>query len=261
MLEKAFQLISDKVEEALKQQGFERVGVSNTDSSEMVTLYTSEAIAYSVVYYKRKKHMVLETCDMTDEGPDNDWKTLATWMFDPETDTEKDAQSIANDFVDTIAAPVRKKATKGAKKKKKDEEGNADPLFFSKRLFSVFPELKEEVKAEEDCYDPFRGVTFAKASIVPKVNELLKSGSKQDITKLAAVLNAQYDAGDMDTRSIITIVILNGIETKEQEDALLAELSDTLQKAWGNARRFKGKAVKPEKKKKPKKSFVPTLNQ
>ena len=104
-------------------------------------------------------------------------------------------------------------------------------------------------------------MTFAKASIVPKVNELLKSGSKQDITKLAAVLNAQYDAGDMDTRSIITIVILNGIETKEQEDALLAELSDTLQKAWGNARRFKGKAVKPEKKKKPKKSFVPTLNQ
>ena len=66
MLEKAFQLISDKVEEALKQQGFERVGVSNTDSSEMVTLYTSEAIAYSVVYYKRKKHMVLETCGMTD---------------------------------------------------------------------------------------------------------------------------------------------------------------------------------------------------
>ena len=205
--------------------------------------------------------MVLETCGMTDEGPDNDWKTLATWMFDPETDTEKNAQSIANDFVDTIAAPVRKKATKGAKKKKKDEEGNADPLFFSKRLIGVFPELKDEIKAEEDCYDPFRGVTFAKASIVPRVNELLKSRSKQDVTKLAAVLNAQYNAGDMDTRSIITIIILNGIETKEQEDVLLPELSETLQKAWGYARRFKGKAVKPEKKKKPKRTFAPTLNQ
>lgn len=261
MLEKAFEIVSDKVEKALAQQGYERVGVSNTDSSEMVTLYTSEAVAYSVVYYKRKRHMVLETCGMTDEGPDNDWKTLSTWMFDPEKDTEKEAESIGNDFADTVGAPVRTKATKSAKKKKKDDEGNADPVFFSKRLVNVFPELKEEIKAEEDGYDPFRGVTFAKASIVPKVNELLSSGSKQDIAKLGSILNAQYDAGDMDTRSIITIVILNGIDTKENEEKLIPEISETLQKAWGHAKRFKGKIVKPEKKKKPKRTFAQTLNQ
>ena len=103
--------------------------------------------------------MVLETCAMTDDGPDNDWKTLSTWMFDPERDTEKEAESIGNDFVQSISAPTREKAVRSAKKKKKDDEGNATPLFFSKRLVNVFPELKEEIKAEEDGYDPFRGVS------------------------------------------------------------------------------------------------------
>ena len=117
MIEKAFEIISSKVEKALTARGFVRVGVTNVDSSEIVSLFTSEAVAYSVVYYKRKKHMVLETCAMTDDGPDNDWKTLSTWMFDPERDTEKEAESIGNDFVQSISAPTREKAVRSAKKK------------------------------------------------------------------------------------------------------------------------------------------------
>lgn len=261
MIEKAFEIISSKVEKALTARGFARVGVTNVDSSEIVSLFTSEAVAYSVVYYKRKKHMVLETCAMTDDGPDNDWKTLSTWMFDPERDTEKEAESIGNDFVQSISAPTREKAMRSAKKKKKEDEGNANPLFFSKRLVNVFPELKEEIKAEEDGYDPFRGVTFARASIVPKVNALLQDGSKEDVAKLGAILSAQYDAGDMDTRSIITIVVLNGVSDKEKEERLQPELSEALLKAWGYAKRFKGKKVKPEKKKKPKKTLAERLGQ
>ena len=57
---------------------------------------------------------------MTDEGPDNDWKNMATWMFDPETDGNKEAESIAKDFseaVSTTNAIKRMKTTKAKKKK------------------------------------------------------------------------------------------------------------------------------------------------
>ncbi|MCQ4021622.1 MULTISPECIES: hypothetical protein [unclassified Ruminococcus] len=253
MINEAFDFICSRVQEALEPQGFSKLNVSNAQNDEMVSLYANDAIAYSVIYYSDKQRMVLESCGMTDDGPDNDWKALATWMFDPETNDKKDANSIANDFVATVSAPVRQKAQRQQKRKKRDEDGNVDPVFMFKRLVTVIPELKEDIFNEEDCYDPFRSSTFAKTSVVPKVNNLLSSGNRQLITKLGAVLNAQYKNGDMDCRSIITIVILNGIEGEKNEKLMEEALDEMLLKAWKHAKRYRGKTVKPEKPKKPSK--------
>lgn len=251
MINEAFDLICTRVQQALEAQGFNKLNVSNTGSDEMVSLYANDAIAYSVIYYADKNRMVLESCGMTEDGPDNDWRALATWMFDPEINDKKDANSIANDFVATVSAPVRQKAQqRQLKKKKRDEDGNVDPVFLYKRLVTVLPDLKDEIFNEEDCYDPFRSATFAKNFVVPKVNELLSSGNRQQITKLGAVLSAQYKNGDMDCRSIITIVILNGIEGEKNEELMDEALDDMLKKAWKFARRYRGKEVKPEKPKK-----------
>ena len=54
----------------------------------------------------------------------------------------------------------------------------------------------------------------------------------------------------MDCRSIITIVILNGIEGEKNEELMDEALDDMLKKAWKFARRYRGKEVKPEKPKK-----------
>ena len=255
----AFKSISNKVEEALKPQGFTRQKVSPAEG-EIAALFTSDNSAYSVVFFVDKQHMVLRHCAMTEDGPDNNWKTLATWMFDPETYTQKDADSIANDFVDNVSSASAAKRLKVTKKKKKksDDEGNADPLFLAKRFATLFPEMKDEVKAEEDTYYPFRGVTFTRASIVPRVNECVKSGSKQDIEKLLKLLSTQYGNGDADTRSIITIVILNSIP-EEYHDKVNEQLSPELKNAWKNALKFKGKKVKPEKPKKKKTTMVERL--
>lgn len=251
MINEAFDLICTRVQQALEAQGFNKLNVSNTGSDEMVSLYANDAIAYSVIYYADKNRMVLESCGMAEDGPDNDWRAIATWMFDPEINDKKDANSIANDFVATVSAPVRQKAQqRQLKKKKRDEDGNVDPVFLYKRLVTVLPDLKDEIFNEEDCYDPFRSATFAKTFVVPKVNELLSSGNRQQITKLGAVLSAQYKNGDMDCRSIITIVILNGIEGEKNEELMDEALDDMLKKAWKFARRYRGKEVKPEKPKK-----------
>lgn len=254
-----FENINKKVFAAIEPQGFEKNSVESPEEAEIAALYTGENVAYMVVYYTDKKHILLRTCSMTEDGPDNEWKTMSTWMFDPDADDSKEADSIGNDFAETLSAPVRIRATKNVKKKKNSDEGTNDPLFFSKRMMNLFPELQEEIREEEDGYDPFRGVTFSKTSIVPKVNTLLSQGNKKQVEKLAAVLNAQYTAGDLDTRSIITIVVLNGINTKENADKLAPALSEDLTKAWNYAKKYKGKVVKPEKVKAKKPSMAERL--
>lgn len=261
-LNEAFKLISEKVGAALEPMGFKQVKADSAKENELVSLFVSENVAYSVIYYKDKMHTLLRECAMTDEGPDNDWKTLATWMFDPASDGQKEANSIANDFVEAISAPVAQKRAKQMKKsksKKSDDDGNADPLFLSKRFMTLFPELKEEIKHEEEGYNPFRGVTFARASIVPRVNELVKKGNKADLKKLGNILSAQYMNGDVDTRSIITIVILNSIPA-EYDDVINEYLSEDLQKAFKHAKKYRGKVVKPEKEKKKKPTMAQRLD-
>ena len=257
MLNEAFEHIAGRVEEKLAPQGFTRAKIASSDENELVALFTSENMAYSVIYYKDKQHTLLRECGMTDEGPDNEWKTLATWMFDPEHDTMKEAASIANDFCDAISAPSAVKKLKQAKKKK-SEDGNADPLFLAKRFATLFPDMKDEIRDEQDCYYPFRGVTFARASIVPRVNKLVHEGKAGELKKLGNLLNAQYVNGDIDTRSIITIVILNSIP--EEDEAKIEEyLSDNLKKAFQHAKKWRNKTAKPEKEKKKKRTIAQRL--
>lgn len=255
---KAFELITNKLEKALSSQDIKKESVSSTSEEEFIALFAGTSVAYSVSYDVEDKLMEFTTCGMTEDGPDNEWATLSKWMFDPDTDSDKQAESIANDFVDTVVAPTRTKAIKTAKKKKSDE-GNANPLFLAKRFVNVFPELKAEIAEEVNYYDPFRGVTFTKNSIVPKVNQALGSGDKQVISKLGGILTTQYNNGDIDTRSIITIVILNSIDTEAKEEKIMEYLSDDLKKAWTSAKKFKNKQVKPEKRKTKKPTMVERL--
>ena len=256
----AFKAISEKVEAALAEQGFKKVNAASSGDDEIVALFVSENLAYSVIYYYSRQHVMLRECPMTDDGPDNDWKTLATWIFDPERDTLKEANSIANDFVDALSAPKAMKRVKQTKKSKgkKDENGNADPVFLAKRFVGLFPELKDEIILEEDSYYPFRGVTFTRASIVPKVNKLIADGKDGEMKKLGSILSAQYSNGDLDTRSIITSVILNSVPA-EYDEKINSYLSEELQKIFKQSKKLRGKVVKPEKEKKQKQTIAQRL--
>lgn len=250
-IKKAFGIITDKLNDTLKGQNFTKQKVESSNTNEIVSLFTSETVAYSVVYYNDKMLCVLRSCTMTDEGPDNEWKTMATWMFNPETDTEKEADSIGNDFVEAVTSASAVKRAKQTKRKKNSDDGNADPLFLAKRFMVLFPELKDEIKKEQETKEVFRGVYFTRTFIVPRVNELLARGVKSEINKLSQILSTQYQNGDMDTRSIITIIILNSVDEKYKEK-LEEKMSDDLKKAWKFALKMKGKKVKPEKVKKKK---------
>lgn len=253
MEQQAFNLIADKVGETLAAQGFERQPGEVKEENGHAVLFINEGMAYSVLYNQDKKRFELRSTTVTDKGPEKEWKSISLWLFNPETDSLSEAESIVNDFVETIEGPKRIAAVQqqAKKKSKKDDDGNVDPQFFFNRMAGIFPELKEEMALERQTYGKLRNVTFARASLVPKVEALACQYNGSDtFKKMCDLFNDMYMTGDMDVRSIITIVIFNGLQSDAAMDNIAACFSDDLKKGYAASKKFRGKVVKPEKKKK-----------
>ena len=143
-----------------------------------------------------------------------------------------------------------KVAVRQIRKKLNENENNITELFFANRMATFFPELKELIHQEKEQYEEFRAVTFSKKFILPKVNSYIESEKNTSkISKFGKTLSELYQNAGLSVKSIITIVILNGI-SEENEIKLKQYLSDELKKAWEAAKKYKGKKVKPEKPKK-----------
>lgn len=258
---KAFDLIVEKLTPALLAQEFEAPKPYEVENGKAM-VFLSGNLAYGVFYDVKTKRFDLKSTTM-EEGKEPKWRSLSTFMFNPEEDTTSDAESIANDFLETVEGPKRVELVRQNKKRAKKEDGtlDADPQFLFNRLMGVFPELREEMAEERIHYGRIRFFTFAKEKIAPKVENLAANyPDSEPFEKMCGILNDMYANADMDARSIITIAILN-----EVNDTALAnikeKLSEDLSKIYKYSRGFRGKKVKPEKKKKSKKVVARSLNE
>ncbi len=214
-------------------------------------ILNGEGLCYEIIYNNEKKQIILNSVDMESE----ERKVLSLWLLDENSATQKDIDMISKDFIDTMIGK-EKSAIKQVKKKSNSDESNVTGLFFANRMVNIFPELKEQIQIEKECYTEFRSAAFAKEHIVSKVNELVGEGKeKAKISKLGKLLSDLYQNGNLDARSIITMIILNGIKDEKAVNDFKPTLSEELQKAWDAALKYKGKKVKPEKLKK-KSSFI-----
>ncbi|MBR2175635.1 MAG: hypothetical protein IJ861_01645 [Clostridia bacterium] len=258
-MKNAFDVIINRAEQPLLQKGYNKENVAQTDK-ELTALYIGEDIAYSIVYTYQNKRLVLRSCGLSDGEPDNDWRTLATWLYDPETDGSREAESIGDDFAETIRGPKQTAAQQKQKKRKKDGENTVNPLFLANRLVTYFPELKEEIAYEKAHYEDFRGITFAEEKIVPRFKELAEKSNQGKLEKISAGLAAIYKAGDLDTKGIITYLLLNCVESDEKFEVLISAFEDNNKKIAKAARKLRGKKIKPEKPKKTRSYITDTLN-
>lgn len=257
-MNEAFEIIAERAGKPLLSKGYTRENVAESENG-MTALFVGEA-AYSVVYTNSNNRVVLRSCGMEDGSPDNDWKTLATWLFDPDSDGTREAESIGDDFAETISGPKQSGAAKKQKKRKKDGEANVDPLFLANRMVTYFPVLKDEIAYEKAHYEDFRGVTFAKEKIVPKFAPMVESSSEKKIEKISQGLSALYTQGDLDTKGIITYLLLNSVDDDEKFEKLISAFSDNDKKITRAARKLRGKKIKPEKEKKSRSYMADTLN-
>lgn len=257
MINKAFKIIEEKLSEVLIKRGFTRLS-----SKAGTILFAKDSIGYRVFFDESKNKFELSECSVED-GNAVSGKILSTWLFDPQNDTEREAKDIAADFADTLGGAVRNFGKKAVSKKKKkaDDENTTNPLFLMNRIASVFPELKETVQEEKNSYENFRGVTFAREKALPLIKETLTNGVPKDkFKKLCTVFSNLYNSGDLDTRSIITIVFINAIEDVSAREKISAAVSDELKSAIKEAFKLRGKKIKPEKIKRKSTFISDTLN-
>ena len=146
------------------------------------------------------------------------------------------------------------------KRRGKDGERTVDPLFFMNRLVNIFPELKDELNQEKIAYGQVRYVTFVKSHVVPRCEDLAAKYPDSDpMNKLCSVLDDMYKNGDLDTRAIVTISLLNSLSDAGFQ-VFAERVGVELKKDLKYTRKLKGKNIKPEKKKKKKKVVAKTLD-
>lgn len=258
---KTFGLVADRVGAALRETGYEPAKVGDPTEGVVSAVFAGETTAYGVFYIEKKKQFELRTCDAANGGQAGKWKVISAWLFDPETDTAEQANDIAGDFLDTIRGPKQRAIARSKKKRRKDDGDNVDPVFFFNRFVGIFPELKDELNGERDAYGAVRAVTFARGKLLPKIEALCAAGGDGDaVSRCGGLLSDLYKNGDLDVRSIITIVILNSLSEKAVEN-LKPSFTEDLAKGHRAALRMKGKKVKPEKVKKRTRIMAETLNE
>lgn len=249
LLQEAFDLIVGKMQAELESNNFQKIQ-DGAPSGGKPAIFVGENVAYAMHYNVKVKRFDLKMASVEDGKPGDEWKNLSQWLFDGENDTLRDAESIGNDFADTVA--VNKKKAKAAPAKqqrsKKDKNGDrtADPIFFFNRLSAVFPEMKFSLQAMKNEYDGVLPVNYAKEAVVPLVKHLVEETEDEGkMTKMVEVFNSCYKSGSLDVKGIITIVILNSLE-KEGFERLQDYMSDELKKAAKYGWKMRGKTVKPE---------------
>lgn len=233
-----FEIISENVNEGIKNRGFECIKTSDE------YLFKKDDVIYKIVCRENKSIICLENA-----GTDGEYKIKSSWCLKKDEFLQKDVEMISEDFIHSIVG--MDKSFKKQSRTKNEEESNIDSLFFANRMANILPELKEEIRIEKECYSEFRGVTFAREQLVPRLKNILSSGKdKAKLQKLFKVMSELYQNGTLDVRSIITMVILNSIEEEKQIRLVEDLIDEKLKSAWSASRKYKGKKVKPEKVKK-----------
>lgn len=242
-----FETCISKMEPALLEKGYEK-GECEL-GSEAYALYNSEADTILVKYSKKDKRFYL--CKGEAGAKADDCGHVQTYYFDEASgDGEKEASSIALEFLDTLSGPVRvskDRIAAVAKQAKKEESGDSmDVNFFVNRIPTSFPECRKPLISHKEYYGEILPLKFCEETVCAALAANLRKGNTSRLNPFFELLSNAYEKGDMDTKSIIVQVILNSIMDEEERRLAEGKLSEQLRKAWIAGRKYIGKEVKPE---------------
>lgn len=98
-----------------------------------------------------------------------------------------------------------------------------DASTFASRLCLIYPELRDEYKANIDKYGEFLGEEFFEEIGAKKIIDEIKGNNVNTLKKLFQLLNEIYEDGTNDTQSLIAVTILGKLDN---DMVLLAKCVD-----------------------------------
>lgn len=229
---------------AAEDCGFKPVIPSGTEKGELPVItdngrvyidFTGENKAFRIEHFNNK----IALYGASKEGAilDTDFSRLTLSLLEPEEATEKDIRFVVNDFSDTLIetfGTINSKPTKVklpppvSKAAAKSGAVSYDPNTLANRFTTIFPELRDEYKANCEKYGQFLPEDFFVNFGTPRVLEAVRKNDPAEMKRLFKLLNEIYDDGTNATQSLICVTILGVLENEDQLASCIDYMSDEL---------------------------------
>lgn len=203
----AYNLIIETISKLLEAKQFKAVDLSDG------SYFTNGTVAVKVCYSDDRELFTLEQTAMDGETPSEDWKTLSSWLFAADAPV-KEAQSIANDFEDSLREflGVKPSVSRTSSANTLPSKGSAGdeptPSSLAGRFLTVFPQFKNQYQNYVTENDTFLYVHFFEEIAAPHLGQLLDMKDGKRLDKYFDILNHTYCNGNKEARAVVSVCIL-----------------------------------------------------
>lgn len=214
------------------------------------------------------------TLAKTDMAVENDFSQESVSLFEEDSLRDQDIRSMSNEFGENIEKFYSAGQTKKSKlptpvSKNAAKSGSVyyDTITLGARISQIYPELKDEYKANIEKYGEFLVEDFFLNHGNAYIINTIRENNPQKMRKLFNCLNEIYNDGTNEVQGVIVITILGSLRNDEQLLANCVDYMDDMTLAVIEANKYLAKsksanaklenppAYKPKKQKK-KSSFL-----
>lgn len=225
----------------------EKGSMPAVENSGRITIeYKGENKAIKVEYFNNK--ITLFGAKKEGEILPSDYVSLSVALLEAETANDKDARYVANEFSETLVEHYGTKAQKPVKNKLPQPVSKAaaksgmvtyDANTLANRFTAIYPELREEYKANCEKYGVFLPEDFFVKHGNAVVHETIRENNPTKMKKLFNLLNDIYEDGNNDVQSIIAVTILGSMENNQEMLAACVDyMSDDMTSVVINVNKF-----------------------
>ena len=193
-----------------------------TDSS---VAFSGEKGIYRLVHDSKTNILSLE-CAYENNGEQTEFNTISRSLFELDVVDDRDIKSTSNEIVDElerlfkVRKPVNLDKVKMPKSVSRTKAKNGivsyDIDSLANRFGTLYPEFKDEIKANVVANGEFLPEDFFINHGTAKVLDVIKNGSEAERKKLFKMLNEVYEDGINDVQDVIAVTILGEMKNDKE---------------------------------------------
>lgn len=239
--------------------------------TESSVAFSGEKGIYRLVHDSKTNILSLE-CAYENNGEQTEFNTISRSLFELDVVDDRDIKSTSNEIVDEleklfkVRKPVNLDKVKMPKSVSRTKAKNGivsyDIDSLANRFGTLYPEFKDEIKANVVANGEFLPEDFFINHGTLKVLDVIKNGSEAERKKLFKMLNEVFEDGINDVQDVIAVTILGEMKNDKEMMAVadkymteyMAGAVHEVNKLTAKKNRFTKKlknppAYKPKKKK------------
>ncbi len=216
------------ISETVKECGFDPVIPADiekdalpavAESGRITIEYKGENKALKIEHFNDK--ITLYGASKEGEIIASDYSVLSSSLLEAENANDKDVKYFVNDFSETLVETFGTKTQKPTKSKLPQPVSKAaaksgavtyDPNTLANRFTTIYPELRDEYKANCERYGQFLPEDFFVNHGNAVVLATIRENNPTKMKKLFNLLNDIYEDGNNDVQGVIAVTILGAID-------------------------------------------------